>query len=209
MSYYPIDNETIPTTAGNYQLDWFQDENADQPYSEGFTLLRCGGKDYIDILEGDTASPVALTVLSALRAHANPGGVWDREFRSGAAIVRYLRLAGKKGVTLTYEDFTPDKPSTDRTDRVYGVSWAPDDATDPDKYTRLMLEEWAAWRSGDAFGWRLSDPAGEEVESCWGYFNFDRERAYILDEATTLARNDAEDRVTTANRPGSGFIGLI
>ena len=163
-----LDTETINTAAGSYVLDWIQDDNADAPYDEGFTLLKNGSAwgpySRINIQEGDTDSPVAATILQALSNHAHG---WDQI--SGAAIVRYLRLAGKRGVTLVDHEYSPVEPSTDRSERVYGVAWAPDDAADwhmPEQafhYTYCALAQWRAWADGDVFGWRLTDPAGDEV----------------------------------------------
>ena len=215
-----LDTETINTAAGRYVLDWIQDDNADAPYDEGFTLLKNGSAwgpySRINIQEGDTDSPVAATILQALSNHAHG---WDQI--SGAAIVRYLRLAGKRGVTLVDHEYSPVEPSTDRSERVYGVAWAPDDAADwhmPEQafhYTYCALAQWRAWADGDVFGWRLTDPAGDEVESVWGYYGsaFDTqpgsERNHTLEEATDAAQADAERRLSQANLAGAGLIGLI
>ena len=113
------------------------------------------------------------------------------------------------------------EPSTDRSERVYGVAWAPDDAADwhmPEQafnYTYCALAQWRAWADGDVFGWRLTDPAGDEVESVWGYYGsaFDTqpgsERNHTLEEATDAAQADAERRLSQANLAGAGLIGLI
>ena len=211
-----LDSETIHTAAGDYEIQWLLDSTPDQPYDSGMTLLTDGGRDRIDILEGDTDSAESLAVQTAFDAHAYDGGdVWNWQLRSGAAIVRYLTLKGKKGVTLVSEDYRPEQPSTDRQERVTGVAWAPDDATDPAEYTRLQLAQWQAWQNGDVFGYQLLNPAGEIVEDCWGFYgqywddNPESERSYTLREATEAALLDAESRARAVNLVGAGFVGII
>jgi len=211
-----LDSETIHTPAGDYEIQWLLDYPADQPFSDGFTLLTDGGRDRIDILEGDTDSPESQLVQEALDKHAYDGGdIWDWQLRSGAAIVRYLTLKGKKGVTLVSPSYRPEQPSTNRAEQVTGVAWAPDDATDPAEYTRLQLAQWEAWANGDVFGYQLLDPAGQIVEECWGFYGQywdekpDSERSYTLREATDIALVDAENRARAVNLVGAGIVGII
>lgn len=199
----------IETPAGTYTLEFHADENADQPYDEGFVLVtngrsRYGADSRIDIMRGN--DPLMPQVAQAL---SNSYEGWDNV--SGAALVRWLRLHGRNGVTLFHipDDYTPDDPSTDRQDRIYGVAWAPWDATDPDAYVKAALQQWAAWARGEVFGWRLIDPSGEEVESCWGYYDVAGEREYVTGEATDIAVADAERRIAAANMVGAGFVGIV
>jgi len=213
---YPIDTETIHTAVGDYVINWYHDENADQPYDEGFTLITNGERDRINIETGDAVSALGRNIIQAL---SNSYHQWDHV--SGAAIVRYLRLAGRLGVTLVDSDYTPTTASTDRDERVYGVAWAPEDAaastvslpdgstTDHAEYTRLALAQWHAWANGETFGWQLIDPSGNEVDSCWGYFNTKGEKEYTLQHATEIAQADALDRLNSANLAGAGFVGLV
>jgi len=210
-----LDSETIHTAAGDYEIQWRDDYNPDQPYDSGLTLLTDGGRDRIDILEGDTDSAESLAVQEAFDKHAYGSDSWDWQLRSGAAIVRYLTLKGKRGVTLVDENYRPERPSTDRRERVTGVAWAPDDATNPDQYTRLQLAQWQAWQDGNVFGYQLFDPAGRIVDECWGFYGEywdekpDSERTYTLREATEAALLDAENRARAVNLVGAGFVGLI
>jgi hypothetical protein len=214
-----LDSETIHTPAGDYEMRWLLDDAADQPFNDGFTLLKDGGRDRIDILEGDTGSTESLLVQEALDKHAylssSWGCSWGWQLRSGAAIVRYLTLKGKRGVTLVSESYRPEQPSTDRQERVTGVAWAPDDAADPAEYTRLQLAQWEAWAEGDTFGWQLFDPSEAIVDECWGFYGqyWDEspgsERSHTLREATDIARLDAENRAKAVNLVGAGFVGLI
>ena len=208
---YELDRETIDTDAGQYTVIWYYDDGADQPYDEGFVLAvdgyaRYGYDSRIDVKHGDAGD----FVWDVLRTHGKyHEDSWDRELCSGAALVRYLTLKGHKGVTLVDRDYYPEEPSTNRRERVYGVAWAPDDATDPAEYVKIRLQEWRAWAKGECFGWVLQDPTGQEIDSCWGYYDTDGERKYTLSVATDSAKSDAEDRITQANRVGAGIIGLI
>lgn len=216
-----LDTETIHTPAGDYEIEWHLDDAADQPFNDGLTLLTDGGKDRIDILEGDTNSEAAQAVLEALDAHSYPHDAWQWQLRSGAAIVRYLTLKGKKGVTLVSESYRPEQPSTDRQERVAGVAWAPDDAADWKDplgflyFTYVALDQWNAWANGETFGYRLLDPSGEIVDECWGFYGQywdekpESERSHTLHDATQAALADAENRVRAVNLAGAGIVGLI
>jgi hypothetical protein len=218
---HTLDSQTITTTAGDYRVDWIADELADQPYNEGFSLYAITGSSYrrpftVDhISETDSDSDVQATIVSAIKTHARSDDHWGWQFRSGAAIVRYLKLTGHHGATVVDSDYRPIDPSVDRFDRVYGVAWAPADATDPDNYTRIALAEWQSWAQGDVFGWRVVDPQDNEIDACWGYFGYyktvlgDDQIRYTLEEATQAAQADAADRVTAANLVGAGFVGIV
>ena len=204
-----IDTTTIETPAGEYTLEIHYDEVADQPYNEGFILVTNGQSRYgydsrIDISHGE--DPLMEQVKYALSNSYN-----EYHHVSGAALVRWLQLHGRRGVTLVHvpSDYTPDTPSTDRSERIYGVAWAPDDATDPDAYVKSALAEWTAWARGEVFGWKLIDPSGDEVESVWGYYEIPGEREYVEQEATELAQHDAQQRVDAANTAGAGFVGIL
>jgi len=42
-----------------------------------------------------------------------------------------------------------------------------------DEGMRAAFGEFACWVSGDVFGYTITDPDGEEVEGCWGFFGLD------------------------------------
>lgn len=125
--------------------------------------------------------------------HGSWRGGWDHV--SGAALARWLRLHGKLGVTLVWDDYTPVEASTDREERIYGVAWAGADMDDPDTAVRYGLESYRAWAAGEGFGWRLIDPSGEEVSSCYGHYDVPGEREYTFSEAVSEAQADAQRRV--------------
>lgn len=203
-----IDTETIPTDAGKYSVQFIYDESADQPEDEGFVLAVDNRWRNSEVTHGDYDAEA----FAAVQGHvSNADFAWGHELRSGAAIVRYLRLKGNKGVTLVTQNFYADEPSTDRHQPVYGFAVAPDDASDPDAYVKSSLESWRAWANGDVFGYRVLDPQGNEVEdgSVWGYYGFSREYDYVLSEAKAAAEYDAKERVAQANTVGAGFVGVI
>lgn len=203
-----IETANIDTKAGTYTLEYHADDNAEQPFNDGFTIVTDGGRNYIDIREGDTDSDPARTVIDAITTNANSDNHWYWELRSGAAIVRYLKLKGYNGVQLVQPGaYYAVTPTADR-GGVYGVAWAPDDATDPDAYTLANLKDWRSWANGEVYGWRLLDPAGDEVQSVWGYYG-DGEWDYMRQEATGYAEYDADERVKKANLVGAGFVGIV
>lgn len=212
-----LDQETIETPAGPYTLKWFQDESNEQPFDEGFGLVRIGDRNSIDIITSTTEH--ADTVASLIRYHrydnACDGNIYDYEIRSAAAIARYARLKhGLRGVVEIDENFRPYPPSADKDESFVGLAWAPDDVPDENVATYVVaaLKEWHAWAEGDVFGWVLTAPDGTEVEAVWNYYGFyedNGQRAYTLTEATDTAQRDAYGRVTSANLVGSGLVGLI
>lgn len=205
-----LEQTTIDTDAGTYVVQWFWDEDAERPYDEGFVLLVDGSPRNIDVREGFKDRDLTHAHAWAAVAGHGRSGDWYPSRTSGAALLRYLTLKGCKGVTLVDADYRPTTASTDPADRIFGVAWAPDDATDPATYTDACLADWQAWRGGDTFGWRLLDPSGDEVDSCWGYYGFSTEnRDYTLSAARDAALTDQMRRAENANLVGSGFVGLI
>lgn len=205
-----LEQTTVATTAGSYAVQWFWDEDAEQPYDEGFVLLSGGGPRQIAIREGfNDRDQTHWQAWDAVAAHARHSD-WSPGQTSGAALVRYLTLKGYRGVTLVDDEYRPVDASADRHERIHGVAWAPTDAADPIAYTTARLADWQAWRTGDVFGWVVLTPNGDEVESCWGYYGFNAEqRAWTFSEARDVALNDELRRMEDANLVGSGFIGLI
>lgn len=76
---------------------------------------------------------------------------------------------------------------------------------------RATAEEVAAYLRGDACGYVLFDPKGEEVDSCWGFYGSD----YALSAARSVARFDVEEarrldaavRAATPDLSGATFYG--
>lgn len=71
------------------------------------------------------------------------------------------------------------------------------------------MAEYEAWETGDVFGYVLRDPSGSEIDACWGYYGYQREREYVISMATALARDDAAEKKKESNSVGAGFVGLI
>lgn len=208
------DTETIETVAGDYTLTFHADDCVEKPYDNGFVLIVDGWDHYasydrIDIEEdAENLSPgwVMGTLRASRYGYRNEA---DTDARSGAAIVRYLSLLGHHGVTVIDADYDPIDASSDRSERVHGIAWAPPDATDPEKYVTVCLAQWRAWATGEAFFYTLTSPSHDEIECVGGYYDIPGEREYVLSEATATAQRDAADRIAAANLAGAGFIGLI
>lgn len=203
-----IDKETITTAAGEYTISWRQEECPERPYDEGFHLIYNGESEsftnrWINIEEG-TDLAVGSIVSQAL---SNSYNQWDHV--SGAALVRFLRLNGKQGVVLVDSDLRPVEPTTDRSVRVHGVAWAPDDAAHPDQYTLNELYRWRAWSNGNCFGFIVDRADGIEVEACWGFYGFSREQQYTRGLAVEAIEYDVHHRINAANLAGAGFVGIV
>ena len=209
-----LEREVIDTAAGEYTVRWIYDEDAGQPYDSGFGLVKIGEhhRRFDITTDAEHADEVADTVRYHRKGNAYDGNIWDREVRSSAAIARWLRLKfGLKGIVVIDDSFRPSEPTADRGEDFAGLAWAPDDATDPDAYTRTMLAEWRAWAEGDTFGWVVTDPSGHELEdgSVWGYYGLDANRQYTRDYAVEVIDADVTARVSQCNLVGAGIVGLI
>ncbi len=203
-----IETTTVATSAGNYTIEFLVDEDAEQPEDEGLVIYLAGDHRRNLFTYGRLDDELAQTAI-AYRNHKRDEA-WREDARSGAAIVRYLRLKGHKGVTLIDRSFRPVDADADRDERVYGVAIAPSDATAPERYVRDSLAMWHAWNEGDVFGFRVLDPQGREVEgSIWGYYGFYESRPFALEDAEGVIGLDAAERVAEANRAGAGFVGVI
>lgn len=211
-----IDSEKIPTDAGDYTVTWYRDETAEHPWHEGYVLRMAETREHIGVRGGDWRPDIPDDVETAIR-HATEYAKYGYKPSysvSPAALVRWLRLTGKKGVTLVDTEFHPVEPSADRSEPVWGIIWDTG-GTDDEETARcnveIDLKTWRAWVEGDVFGWVLTGPDDEIVDygSVWGYYSFADERDYTLGEATELARDDAAERVEKAGLVGAGFIGVI
>lgn len=208
---HELDSQTIDTQAGEYRVTWYADEFAEAPYDHGFHFAYDGQRDVIDVATDDMASEALAYLQDQVAGWNRASGVPYFKY-SPAGIARYLRLKyGAKGVRIVWDGYhTSDATSTER-DRIRGVAWAPDDATDPDKYTESAVGEYRAWAEGDCFGYTVTDPSGAEIGSCWGYYGFweGGEREYTLSVAIDEANADAAERVAQANLVGAGIVGLV
>lgn len=200
-----FDSSTIETPAGNYTLKFHYDEWPEQPYDEGFVLVTNGSRDQIAIRHGE--DPLVSKVADAISDK-----YWyeyPHERFSGEALVRWLSLKGRHGATIVDSDYRPVDASTDRDERIFGVAWAPDDATYPDEYVKASLNEWRAWAAGEVYGWSVLDPSGYLVDSVWGFYGWDANHEYMRQEAVGAATHDAQKRIDAANTAGAGFVGIL
>lgn len=208
-----IDTETIHTDAGDYTVKFIVDEDGSQPEDEGFALITVGAPHKIDI-DTTKGAPFQVYAILQISAQLGRGNYWNYEYRSGAALVRWLTLTGHQGVTLVDADYNPVEATTDRFERVYGVAWAPEDvpAAMADQYVLNRLKEWKSWAEGDMFFYEIEDPNGvvineDERYTFYGYY--DQADDLLQSEIMPEIHADAAERINSVNRVGAGFVGLI
>lgn len=214
-----IDTETVDTPAGEYQVNFIADDGADEPYNHGFGIIKPATREYIGTEQGELPGDVGPNIYRRTprtlvsNAMGNMSDKWEYEYRSGAAIVRYLRLLGVKGVTVIDDRYRPVSASTDRFEDIDGIAWSPDDVPDDhaDDYTRSGLGEWHAWAEGDVFGFNVTGPDGADVDdgSVWGFYGYDHEHDYVMSEARDVIDADVKERIEQASLVGAGFVGII
>lgn len=70
--------------------------------------------------------------------------------------------------------------------RLQGADWAPTDA-EREQWIKESLEAQAElyrqWMCGEVYGWRVLDPDGDELDSCWGYYGDDHEASGLMEAA--------------------------
>lgn len=203
--------DTICTAAGDYTVTYPYDDSPEPPYNEGLGFVFDGRRQSVDVTDGPAG--IVDEMLSALRDDVSGYRANGRPtYRySSAGIARYLRIAhGLYGVRMVSSDYHPYAPSTER-ERIAGIAWAPADvpAERADAYTDAAISEYRAYATGNVFGWRLTAPGGEFVDSCWGYYGFEANHACALEAATECAHEHAIELRTSANLVGAGFVGII
>jgi len=214
----PYRTDKIDTPTGEYTIELHYDDGPEQPYDEGFGLALVGDRRHCDLNTGEHSDEILSLIRYHSRENAYNGNIYDSEIRSAAAIARYLRVKyGLKGIREIDHDFHVSEPSSDRGEAIHGLAWAPDDATDPYKYTDNAIKEWRAWANGEVYGFIVSGPDDEHVDSCWGFYG---DEEYMLEIAHDGINTDVETRLETAeritqerliaaNHVGAGFIGII
>lgn len=69
-----------------------------------------------------------------------------------------------------------------------------------DRYIQSAFQEWAEWLAGNVYGYRITDDAGDEVDSCWGFIGTDAASSgmscYLPPEANAVA-DEAFSRIGT------------
>ena len=207
-----LHTEYVETDAGTYRVQYLQDLDANQPEDEGMGLWvdgRAGGwpaDSRIDIQEGDLPG----LAWAAIQNHLDSDHWCDR--RSGAAIVRYLKLKGYRAVTEVSSDYEMVESDANRDVRVHGVAWvASADITNPELAVKTWLAVWRAWAERDCFGYQLFGPDDQLVSDCWGYYGYwaELDLPYVRSEVKADIEWHAARRVEQANLVGSGFVGLI
>lgn len=102
---------------------------------------------------------------------------WSRFRRNTALIERYARVFLDAIAVHWWDD--PRSSS-----RIFGyiTREAVETAgiTDPLAALNAELNEYAAWCNGEVYGYTVTAPDGEEIDSCWGYYG-DDELQYVRD----------------------------
>ena len=179
MSDYIYDSTVVDTSAGQYRIDILPDMDPLPPEYYGCGIAYAGTwyHDQYQNATGDDAGDI----LRLIRYHsASNQDIWDRERRSPAALARYVRL--KYGYPVVLDVYrcgdryaVSSEPSADRFEPCEGLAWAPTDASNPTEYARGMVAEYSAWATGEVYGYRITDPSGDTLGSCFGYYPDDSE----------------------------------
>jgi hypothetical protein len=74
-----------------------------------------------------------------------------------------------------------------------------------EEFMRDELEEYSKWASGQCYGFVITDPEGEVVESCWGFIGLE----YITEEARITAKYEAVDHIYVDAAPVEEALGVI
>ncbi len=216
----PFDKIAVATPAGTYVIGLHYDLDPVMPdHPEDGGLVYLGDSRVISVQLGDAAH----TAAELLRRYsATNDALWEHEYRSPAAIARYLRLAhGLTGVLEVHrrgDRYHSEEPSTNRYARPTGLAWSPADAPNPKDYTSGTVAIYDAWANGEVYGYILTAPDGREITSSWDFYADPSEPftgdgahglGYMIREARAEAYNDADARVEQANAAGAGFLGLI
>jgi hypothetical protein len=62
-------------------------------------------------------------------------------------------------------------------------------------YLRAEVETYDQYLTGDVYGFEVTNPDGEEVHSCWGYFGSDNEKSGLLESARAEVDADITHRL--------------
>lgn len=216
----PFDKIAVDTTAGIYLIALHYDIDAATPdYCDDGGFVYLGDARTISAQLGDAAHDVAELLQ---RHNANNESLWEHQYRSAAAIARYLQirygLAGVLEITRQGDHYRAEEPSISRRHGIQGLAWAPTDATTPRDYTRSTAAIYDAWANGQVYGYIATGPDGQEVGSCWDFYADDDEPitneaphglAHMVAQARDDIARDVAHRTDQANTTGAGIIGLI
>lgn len=212
MGDHVLDTEQVKTDAGIYTISYIHDPDCGQPEDEPFVMYIDGREHWaMDSKISIEAGAVPRLVTAAIQASYDGG--WGTDLRSAKAIVRYLQLLGNRAVTIIDgHGYSEVEPDTNRDVRIRGVAYVSDpQVVDPERFMRAHLKAWEAWAKSDTFGYVVSGPDGQEVDSCWGYYGYydELDLPYVRSEAATSIEHDVMRRLEQSNLVGAGFVGLI
>jgi hypothetical protein len=123
---------------------------------------------------------------------ADGGGIFDEEGPDGETIPNPYRadIAEGRAYMLTLPlDLTDDE------ERCRGLLTL-ENETLSDEQAQGILETYKQWARGEVYGFVLTDEWGEDVDSCWGFYDVEsiaeQVRQHVTDEATLTVTGDAK-----------------
>lgn len=130
---------------------------------------------------------------------------WYKDTPSSAVMARWLTLFGGYVIALpwSFQDYgssgarvhldTPDDDpasgwivmTQETVDREFASS-----LEDAERCAKAEFDSFRSWIEGEVLGYVVKNPAGEVVDSCWGFYGDDK---YVREEASSVARSEAEE----------------
>lgn len=221
--------ETITTPAGEYTLALHYDAYADSPFDAGSTFstgVVLATRSYLEV--GATGEASADTervymIEDAIRNGHSPRAIvrWLRLCHGAAGFVELSREPRDGSVSVSDLDEATSSttceigsgcsygatPQLEGLACIFPADYAAamgTDEIDPDRARVLVRGEWteySAYSSGDVFGWILTDPDGEDMDACAGYYgDTPAQRERVREEATESALEDARRRLEEQRR---------
>ena len=196
----PYRTETIDTAAGIYTIELHQDVDP-----------------ALHPLEDDCE------VFAALIEYSGYGGRWDKSTdtldsagRSGEVLRQLLSEYNEddaarryvKWATLTGSPWVLAMTGRSTVNReYYRMALLADSRELPQVNDAIkhVMADYFTYANGEVCGFVVKGPAGDVLESVWGYYSDEQ----ALDEARDTIDVDVETRLERANRVGAGFVGIL
>lgn len=202
---YTLDTRTVDTDAGTYTVAYELDQDTSSPRDAdcNITLIATRihyGEDLSE-LDNVTGNDAADALARFMRTWSDTDKI-ERAFHLWKTIT---------GSNWNLE--TETRGGNDWTEyfQLWDSATSPDVCPNPAQNARVELNYFANWREGDTFGYVITGPDGDDIESVWGYIGFDGDgdRGHVDTEIDAAIAHDVTERTNNANVAGSGFVGLI
>lgn len=172
---------------------------------DGFTI-----ELYQDFLAGNPYKEwdQASEILSDVKGFDLGGDVphpesWYRDTPSSKVMARWLTLFGGYVVALpwqfqdygssgarVYLDTPDDDPASGWVVMTAKAAEEFSSLEEAERCARAEFDSFRSWIEGEVLGYVVKNPAGEVVDSCWGFYGDDK---YVREEATSVAQSEARD----------------